>query len=67
LANIVIFTNWGKQGVTDDYGNHLNHPFPFLGKLVDILFEPLLNVAPHGHYIDFMSDFYIEEFTFQVP
>jgi hypothetical protein len=49
------------------YRNHLNHPFPFIGELVDNLFEPLLNVAPHWRHVDFMPDFYVEEFTFQVP
>jgi hypothetical protein len=39
----------------------------FIGNLVDNLFEPFFNVAPHGHHVDFMLDFYIEEFTFQVP
>jgi hypothetical protein len=41
--------------------------FPSLVILVDNLFEPFFDVAPHGRHVDFMPDFYIEEFTFQVP
>jgi hypothetical protein len=49
------------------YGNRLKRPLPFIGNLVDNLFEPLLDVAPDGRHVDFMPDFYTEEFTFQVP
>jgi hypothetical protein len=39
----------------------------FIGNLVDNPFQPFFDVAPHGRHVHFMLDFYVEEFTFQVP
>jgi hypothetical protein len=45
----------------------LSSALSFIGYLVDKLFKPFFDVAPHGRYVDFMEDFYMEQFTFQVP
>jgi hypothetical protein len=44
----------------------LSSALTFIGNLVDSFFQPFFDVAPHGRHVDFMPDFYIEEFTFQV-
>jgi hypothetical protein len=42
------------------YGNRVKRPLPFIGNLVDNLFEPLFDVAPHGRHVDFMPIFILK-------
>jgi hypothetical protein len=50
--------------VIDDYWNHANFLFPFVGELIDFPLENFFNIASQGGHVDIILDLYVEKFIF---